>query len=202
MKRTIWCTSTAVALAASLAQAGGFDHRLGYDNSGIWSHSVQQTMQNAMIVGVVAGSVWEGGETRFGHTLWQSVDSTIAGALISEAGKHVFTRARPSQTDDPSQWFQGSGHYSFPSTEVTTVMSIVTPVMLEYGHDYPATYALGLLPVYTGVARMKEWGHWQTDVLASLALGGATGYWAHSRQSPLLLSVMPHEIVVGVHKSF
>ena len=56
--------------------------------------------------------------------------------------------------------------------------------ILEYGHDNPATYVLALLPLYSGVARMKEWGHWQTDVLASWALGGVTGYWASTRDPP------------------
>ena len=63
-------------------------------------------------------------------------------------------------------------------------------------------WALAALPVYSGVARVKEWGHWQTDVLASWALGGVTGYWAHTRDSPLILSVMPHSIYVGLKTQF
>jgi hypothetical protein len=41
--------------------------------------------------------------------------------------------SRPSQTDDPGDWFQGHGHNSFPSGEVMLVTTAVTPFVLEYG---------------------------------------------------------------------
>jgi len=107
--------------------------------------------------------------------------------------------------DDPlgkTFWFQGSGHYSFPSGEVTFVTSAVTPFIFEYGHDHPAVYALTLLPVYDAIARVKTQGHWQTDVLAATALGTLTGYLAHRRDNPFILGVLPHGITVGVHKRF
>ena len=44
-------------------------------------------------------------------------------------------------------------------------------------------------------------GHWQSDVIAGYALGTAAGYLMHERQSPLVLSVMPHGIYVGLKKS-
>ena len=116
--------------------------------------------------------------------------------------KHIFTRARPDQGGDPNQWFQGSGHYSFPSGEVTAVTAIVTPFMFEYGRDHPAVYALALLPAYDAIARVKSQAHWQTDVLASVALGTLTGYYAHSRDSPLILGVLPGGFTVGIHKRF
>jgi hypothetical protein len=49
---------------------------------------------------------------------------------------------------------------------------------------------------------MKEWGHWQTDVLASWALGTGTGWVAHSLETPLILSVMPHGVMVGWKTQF
>jgi hypothetical protein len=192
----------ALTLAAIPIRAGGIDHRITYDNSGIWNHNVQLVMIDTMVVGELAVGLWEGGETRFGKTDWQAIDSSAAGAIFAQTGKFIFTRSRPSQTDNPNRWFQGKGNYSFPSGEVTAVTSIVTPFILEYGHDYPAAYALALLPVYTGVARVKEWGHWQTDVLASWALGAATGYWGHSREAPFILSVLPHGVMVGIHTQF
>jgi hypothetical protein len=63
-------------------------------------------------------------------------------------------------------------------------------------------YALELLPIYDGIARMKVQAHWQTDVLAGFALGGLTGYYAHNRDSPFILSVLPHGFTVGVRKQF
>lgn len=180
----------------------GIDHRLSHDDSGIWKRSNQSGLQTILVVGEFAGGIWEGGETRLGKTFWQSIDSSVVADISAEGLKHVFTRARPAQTDDPNQWFQGGSHYSFPSGEVAVVSAIVTPFVLEYRHDYPAVYGLELLPIYDGVARMKVQAHWQTDVLAGFALGGLTGYYAHNRDSPLILGVLPHGFTVGLHKQF
>ena len=191
-----------LGFAVTAARAGGLDHRVTFDDSGIWSHNTELAIMYTMIGGEVATGLWEGGESRLGKTSWQAMDSTVAGALLAQAGKYIFTRSRPSESDNPNLWFQGKGHYSFPSGEVTNVTAIVTPYMLEYGRDYPIVYALAALPVYSGVARVKEWGHWQTDVLASWALGAGMGYWAHTRETPLILSIMPHGIMVGLKTSF
>jgi len=56
--------------------------------------------------------------------------------------------------------------------------------------------------VYDGVARMKSRAHWQTDVLASFAIGSAIGYYAHSRTSSLSVGLLPHGVTVGWKKSF
>lgn len=199
---------TPLALGASLlllscgAFAAGIDHRVTFDQSGVWNRNVQKGVLDALIVGEVAGALWEGGETELGRTFWQSIDSSAIGAVSSETLKHVFTRARPAQGDDPNRWFQGGGHYSFPSGEVTAVTAIVTPFMLEYGSRYPATYALAALPIYDGIARIKSQAHWQTDVLASWALGIGTAYYAHSREKPLILGVLPHGFEVGIRRSW
>jgi len=74
--------------------------------------------------------------------------------------------------------------------------------MLEYGPRHPAAYALALLPVYDGIARVKSQAHWQTDVLASWALGVGSAYYAHGRSSPLILGVLPHGFEVGIHAHF
>jgi hypothetical protein len=64
---------------------------------------------------------------------------------------NTFRRLRPSQTDDPNQWFKHGGH-SFPSGEVTAISAIVTPFVLEHREDHPAVYALELLPLYDAEA--------------------------------------------------
>ena len=102
----------------------------------------------------------------------------------------------------PNKWFQGGGHYSFPSGEVTAVTAIVTPFVFEYGRDHPEVYALELLPVYDMIARVKSQAHWQTDVLASVALGSLTGYLAHRRDNPLILGVLPQGFMIGVRARF
>ena len=196
----------ALALLAFVAYASvcdaGIDHLVTYDDSGIWKRSNQQILEYGLIAGEIAGAVWLGGEDRPGKTFWQAIDSSVLGGLTNEALKRIFTRARPTQSPDPHEWFQGPGHYSFPSGEVTAVTAIVTPFMFEYGREQPAVYALALLPAYDALARVKVHAHWQTDVLASLALGSTTGYLAHERESPFILGLLPHGFVLGLHRQF
>jgi hypothetical protein len=180
----------------------GIDHKLSYDNSGIWKRSDQLALMELMIAGEVAGGIWEGGETRLGRTDWQAIDASAAGGLAAEVLKDAFARPRPRQNDNPNTWFQGRGNYSFPSGEVTAVSAIVTPFVLEYGAENPSVYALELLPLYDGVARMKVQAHWQSDVLAGFALGTAAGYQASHRDSPFVLGLMPHAVVIGIRRSW
>jgi undecaprenyl-diphosphatase len=201
IRSTVVFSWLAVA-ATRVCVAGGIDHVVTYDNSGIWNRNAQQALLYTLVGGEIVGALWEGGESRLGKTFWQSIDSSAIGAVSSEALKHIFSRARPDQSSDPDRWFQGHGHYSFPSGEVTTVSAIVTPFVLEYGHDYPGVYALELLPVYDAIARVKVQAHWQTDVLAGFALGTLTGYYAHARDIPLILGVLPKGFTVGIRKSF
>lgn len=185
----------------TLAGSGplGIDYRLTYDNSGIWARSNQNALIDGMMAIAGAGALWEGGENRLGKTFWQSVDAGVASGVAATALKYIFSRDRPSQTSDPNKWFTGHGQ-SFPSGEVTTTSSLVTPFVLEYGGEHPAVYALELLPIYDGLARMKTRGHWQTDVLAGLALGTAAGYFLHRPGTPVILSILPHGFEIGFRK--
>jgi hypothetical protein len=180
----------------------GIDHRVAQDDSGIWQRKYQNDLMTLMIGGEIAGAVWEGGETRLGRTFWQSIDASVLGGVSAEALKISFSRERPANTDNPNKFFQGGGNRSFPSGEVTAASAIVTPFVAEYRHDHPSVYALELLPAYDMVARVKVWGHWQTDVLAGFALGTAAGIYAHSRQQPFILSALPHGFMVGLRKKF
>ncbi|MES2258305.1 MAG: phosphatase PAP2 family protein [Pseudomonadota bacterium] len=198
-----------VACVAGLAHGGawagggplGIDSRLNYDDHGIWKRSNQKRLQTLLIGGEIVAALWEGDDTRLGRTFWQSIDSSVIGGVSSEVLKRTFRRERPRQTDDPNQWFKSGGR-SFPSGDVTTVAAVITPFVLEYGHDHPAIYALELLPLYDGIARMKVRGHWQTDVLAGWALGTATGYYAHSRQQSFTVALLPRGVSVGWRKQF
>ncbi len=178
----------------------GIDHRLPYDDSGIWKRSDQLFLAKAVIVTEVGGALWLGGEDRLGQTYWRTVDASAFSAISVELMKHAFGRERPSQTGDPNQWFKGG--QSFPSGEVALQASFVTPLIAEYSQDHPWVWGLEILPAYDAVARMKTQGHWQTDVLAGWAVGTAWGLYAHDRKSPFFLGVMPHGIVIGLHLSF
>jgi PAP2 superfamily len=194
-------------LGAAPACRAGIDHELEYDNSGIWKRSYQQVLEYGLIAAEVGGALWEGGDTRLGRTFWRSIDASVASGLMAQLMKATFSRVRPRDSGpppgNPDLWFQGGGNQSFPSGEVTAVTSIITPFVLEYGHDHPGVYALELLPLYDAIGRMKQQAHWQTDVIAAYALGTGTAWLIHrSPNSPFILKVMPHGIYVGIGKSF
>ena len=211
--RPVWnarlhCAVLALVLtigpAAALAGGGplGIDHRLNANYGGIWKRGTQNAVLGLAVTAEIAAALWEGGDSRLGRTLWQSVDSTVLATATADAGKLIFRRARPTETSDPNKWFQSGNHYSFPSGEVAALTGLVTPFVLEYGQDHPAVYALALLPAYGAAARLKTRAHWQSDVLASIALGAATGYYAHSRESPFILSTLPHGFMVGMRNNW
>ena len=184
----------------------GIDYLVTYDDNGIWNRKYQQTVEYGLIAAEIAGGLWYGGEDRIGRTFWQSIDSSVAAGITAQVMKYAFSRVRPIDSGpggNPNLWFQGHGNQSFPSGEVTSASSIVTPFVLEYGHDYPAVYALELLPIYVAVGRVKVQAHWQSDVIAGFALGTTAGWLIHrSPNSPFILQVMPHAIYVGIRKSF
>jgi undecaprenyl-diphosphatase len=194
-------------LAAHPAQAGsgllGLDHLVTKDDHGIWARKNQLLLFNGLLATEAVGALWAGGDSRFGRTMWKSIDATVVSGVVAQGMKFAFSRKRPNETSDPNQWFQGGGNSSFPSGEVTIVSAVVTPVILEYRHDHPAVYALELLPAYDAIARVKVRGHWQSDVIAGYALGTAAGYFMQQRtRTPIVLSVMPHGIYVGLGKRF
>jgi hypothetical protein len=172
-----------VFLSSSHECRAGIDHEWTYDDSGPWKRSYQQILEYGLIGGEVIGGLWEGGETRFGHTLWTSIDSSAAAGIVAQVMKVTFSRVRPlDSNNNPDLWFKGHGNES-----------------LEYGPEHPSVYALELLPVYDAIGRLKLQAHWQTDVIAGFALGTGMGWVMHNRtQSPIILSVMPHAIYVGI----
>lgn len=195
-----------IATVAPPAWAGGgpfgIDHRLNEDNSGIWKRRNQLVLQDATALVVVAGALWEGDDSRLGHTFWQSLDSVVLGAVTAQGMKYAFSRVRPADTDNPNQWFKGHGNKSFPSGEVMEITTAVTPFVLEYGAEHPAVWALELLPLYDAVSRVKVRAHWQSDVLASYAIGTAIGWYAHSRGSAISVGLLPRGVSVGWKKNF
>ena len=201
-----WAMPAALALFAPLAHAAGgpfgIDHRIAFDDGGIWKRKYQLALEGGTAVVVIGGALWEGDDDKLGDTFWRSFDSTALASLSAQAMKRVFSRERPSQTADPDQWFTGHGNQSFPSGEVAEVSAAVTPFILAYRHDHPAVYALALLPVYDAVARVKVRGHWQSDVIVGLALGAGWGWYAERREHPLFLQMLPHGFAVGIRKEF
>jgi len=179
------------------------DHKVTYDDSGIWNRDVQKDLALASAAVTIGGALFVDSDTRMGRTFDQALDSMVLTAGTTTVMKAVFSRERPSQNNDPGDFFDGSGYGSFPSGEAAEISSIVTPFIAEYHEDHPAVWALALLPAYDMVARVKVNGHWQSDVVVGAAIGVAWGIWAHKREHPLILGMLPHHgVMVAYQKRF
>jgi membrane-associated phospholipid phosphatase len=203
--RILLLIALAVVPLPAIAQDCGLsrvDHTVSYNASGIWNPDVYRGMVGVLTVGQIGGAVWEGSESRFGKTMWQGIDSEIIAGVSAQAGKYIFSRTRPNTANNPCLWFQGGSNHSFPSGEASVAAALVTPYVLEYAKEYPATYALLLLPLYVGAGRIKNQAHWQTDVLAGWAVGGLSGWYAHSRETPIMIQLLPHGFQVGYKTQF
>ena len=204
LKRQLVVGLCSLSMASALADGGplGIDHRLGVDNDGIWSRRTQHLMLGTLVTSEILSGLWQGGDTRFGRTNWRSIDALLISAVSTEVLKRTFRRVRPSNTDNPNEWFGTARDRSFPSGEAASFAAAVTPFILEYGHEQTWVYALAALPVYDGYARMKTRGHWQTDVLAGIAIGAAAGWYAHRRNHSFSLQLMPQGLQVGLRGRF
>ena len=181
----------------------GIDHEWSYDNSGIWARHYQLELEYGVVGTELVGALWLGNDDPLGHEFWQSIDSTAASGIAAQLLKYAFSRARPFQNEGPNHWFQGSGHQSFPSGEVTLQAAFVTPIILDQSARGDRwIWALELLPLYDAIARLKVHAHWQTDVLAGWALGTASGYWSAHRSVPLSVQILPRGLSVGFQKKF
>ncbi|HEY6865178.1 MAG TPA: phosphatase PAP2 family protein [Burkholderiales bacterium] len=189
---------------AAIAKDGpiGIDHPVARDNDGLTLRRNQLLIEDGMIIALVAGALRHDPASRLGDTYWRAIDASVLGAVASTGLKYVFTRSRPTESSDPNLWFQGRGHYSFPSGEVTFMSAAVTPFIMQYRDDHPAIWALELLPVYDAYARVKVGGHWQSDVLAGFLLGAGAGYIAATRDSPFMLQAMPRGFMLGYRARF
>jgi undecaprenyl-diphosphatase len=188
------------ALVVSGAHAGGFDHEVAYDNSGIWNRNVQLALEYSVIATELGGALWLGNDNELGHTFWQTLDASAISAVAAQGMKYAFGRQRPSAGKGPNQWFSGGD--SFPSGEVTLQASFVTPFIVNYARRDPWVWSLELLPLYDSIARVKSQAHWQTDVLAGWALGTTVGYLSTRWQTPLFVQILPRGFTVGFSKRF
>lgn len=198
--RSITISIAACLMCGQVVAGGGLlgiDHRVAYDNAGIWNRNVQSGLLYGTVAGVGLGAVAFGDQDSFGDTLWRSVDAMVLSGVTAQAMKYSFQRERPAQTSNPDLFFRGTHAQSFPSGEVTAISAAVTPFIAQYGDDHPAVYALALLPAYDAVARVKTRGHWQSDVVVGAAVGVGFGIYASRRNSPLILSWLPGGFQIG-----
>ena len=180
----------------------GIDRCDEFEATGIYSRKVQQALNVVVIGGSIGVALWEGTESAEGRTAWKALDSMAMAAVTTEVMKNVFQRPRPSQSSDPNLWHQGSGNTSFPSGETAMMAAFVTPIIIDHYEEHPGIWALTILPIYMGKARMGSQAHWLSDVLVGGAVGVAAGYIAARRDSPLLLELTKDGAFVGLRHRF
>jgi undecaprenyl-diphosphatase len=101
----------------ALAGSGGIlgiDHRLGYDDSSLWSSEKLKAVEYGSALLVVGAALYEGSESRLGKTLWRSFDSMVTADVAAAAGKALIRRQRPIDGNDPDAFFRSGGDTSFP----------------------------------------------------------------------------------------
>ena len=197
-----WLVLGFPALACAAGGPLGIDSELPLDQSGIWARKYQTGLENAVIATELAGALWLGNDDRLGHTFWQAIDASAISGISATLLKYGFSRARPTQGDNPNRWFKGRCCQSFPSGEVTLQASFVTPLIVNYAKEDPWIWSLALLPVYDSIARLKSQAHWQTDVIAGGLLGAGIGYWTTTWKTPLSVQMLPRGVSVGFSKRF
>ena len=205
MKKIFLLSFLFLNFQASWAQSGGFlgiDHKLPLDNSGIWSRDTQKAVELGSAGLLVLGALYEGSDSKLGKTYWQSIDAMVSADLTATLAKSVFKRQRPIDGNNPNAFYNNPNDKSFPSGEVTHITAIVTPFILNFKDENPMVWGLAALPAYVGLARLKSQAHWQTDVLAGLALGSGMGYLAINRSNPWSLALLPSGVSVGFKKNF
>ena len=213
MRHTIWLKYAfrMAAIAALLvvgsgprvAAAGGgllgLDHEWSLDNRGIWARKYQTALEYGVVGIEAGGALLLGNDNRLGHTLWQSADASLLSAVAAQSLKYAFSRARPTQGNNPDAWFRGGCCQSFPSGEVTLQAAFVTPLIFQYAGEQPWVWSLEALPLYDSMARLKSQAHWQSDVIAGWALGTGFGYLSTRFRIPLLVRVLPGVVTVGFY---
>jgi undecaprenyl-diphosphatase len=205
MKKILLLSFLFLNFQASWADSGGFlgiDHKLPLDNSGIWSRDNQKAVELGSAGLLVLGALYEGSESKLGKTYWQSIDAMVSADLTAALAKSVFKRQRPIDGNNPNAFYNNPNDKSFPSGEVTHITAIVTPFILNFKDENSMVWGLAALPAYVGMAKLKSQAHWQTDVLAGLALGSGMGYLASNRSNPWSLALLPSGVSVGFKKNF
>ena len=198
MKRSIKSIFFSFFLLSSSLLSNDFDHKVALDDTGFWGAHYDIPKYSA--IGILLMSAYEGTESRIGKTAWQSMDAGVMSQVITEGFKLSTGRLRPRDTDSPNDW--GEGGKSFMSGHVSGMTAMVTPFILEYQEEYPLIHLLWALPIHQMGGRVKAQAHWQSDVIAGAVVGFISGYWAHSRETPLLLYFNDGNAFVGLKYRF
>ena len=101
MRRPAFAMALVLALGITVvpmqtARAGGgllgVDHRLHYDNSGIWKRGNQTALIYGTIASVGVGALAFGDHSKLGDTFWRSVDALVLTSVATTDEVHVPAR--------------------------------------------------------------------------------------------------------------
>lgn len=169
-------------------------------SSDSWAY--HDKMPTLAIAATAAAGLIIGNDTRFGNTVWKSIDSMIIAGVITQAGKYTFNRVRPYESHlYDKQWFQ-RGHDSFPSGHTSSMTSVVAPFIFEYAKEEPLVHLLWALPAQQMIGRVKDKKHYVSDVLAGFAVGVFSGWLATQRDMPFTLSWREGGVYAGLNFNF
>ena len=197
MRKTVYTLFVSLLFATTLS-AWKLDKKVKKDEGGFWG--AHYYIPKASAVAILGIALYEGTESRFGKTTWQSLDAGIMSQLVTEMAKRTAGRNRPRDAETSSEWKEGGA--SFFSGHVSGMTAIVTPYILEYQNDYPMVNLLWGLPLHQMVGRVKAQAHWQSDVIMGALVGFASGYWATTRETPLILYFDSDKVVIGFKHAF
>ena len=176
----------AAGAAASTAAAYSFDQRVrdhfaDANPTGKGDpHSIRDAAPlAALTLGTLAVGFFRNDEQQK-STGMDMLEATALGSLSSFALKQAIGRARPHDTGQRADWFQGGD--SFPSGHATAAFSAAE----VFADSRPAgewqwralAYTLAAATAY---ARVHDSMHWTSDVVAGAALGIATGRFVAGR---------------------
>jgi membrane-associated phospholipid phosphatase len=127
----------------------------------------------------VLGAFYIGG--RIGHdnkaqetALDGLIASILGGGIITGVLKEVTGRYRPSTHKGVYTFKPFSGNASFPSGEATEAFAAGSVIAAEYPHLWVEIPCYGIASL-VAFARMREDGHWASDVVAGALIGTTVG---------------------------
>jgi PAP2 superfamily len=102
------------------------------------------------------------------------IASILAGGIIAGVLKEVTGRYRPSTHKGVYSFKPFSGNASFPSGESTEAFAAGSVIATEYPHLWVEIPCYGIASL-VAFARMREDGHWASDVVAGALIGTTVG---------------------------
>jgi len=102
------------------------------------------------------------------------IASVLAGGVIATALKEATGRYRPSTHMGVYAFKPFSGNASFPSGESTEAFAAGSVIAAEYPHLWVEIPCYGIASL-VAFARMREDGHWASDVVAGALIGTTVG---------------------------